>query len=326
MRVLVTGATGFIGRHVVLALSERGYAVRALARPSTDVSNLASLAVEIRRGDVLDETSCLDAAAGCDAVLHLAADYRLWARDPGEIERTNVQGTRNVLRAAARAGAARVVHTSSVVALQPSPVDPEPRPADPATLATAYERSKWQADREVEEAARTGLGVVTVYPTMPLGPGDHRPTPAGQMIVDFILGRLPFYVELRLNAVAVEDVAVGHVLALERGRDGEGYILGGQNVTLGDLLLMLAELTGRPAPRAKVPLGLAWLAAAAEDGIAGRLKGRAPRVSFGSVHMARRTLWVSSDKAVTELGMPQTPLKDALRRAVEWFRVHGYAA
>lgn len=325
VRVLVTGGTGFIGQHVVQALVERGYAVRVLARPTADIAFLEALGVEVFTGDILDDTSCLAAARDCEGVFHLAADYRLWVCNPEEMERTNVGGTRNVLRAAGACGVKRVVYTSSVVTLQPSSTDPEPRPARLEMLATPYERSKWRAEREVEAMARAGLPVVTVYPTMPIGPCDRRPTAGGQMIVDFMRGRLPFYVDFRVNVVAVQDVAIGHVLAFEKGRVGEGYILGHKNVTLGELLQTLAKLTGCKAPRAKIPLGLAWLAALADDCVGSRLGRRPPRVSVGSVHMARRNLWVNCEKAAKELGLPQSPIEAALQQAVAWFQEHGYA-
>lgn len=326
---MITGATGFIGGHVAAELVRRGHRVRALVRPGSDAGGLAALGVEVVRGDVLDGPAVAGAVGGCDAVIHMAADFRLWAPPVAEREiyRTNVEGTRQVLEAARAAGVGQVVYTSTVAVLAPSPDDPEPRPARLTELHGAYERSKWLADGEARRLAAEGLPVTIVYPTMPVGPGDRRPTPAGQMVVDFVRGRLPFYVELRINAAPVEDVALGHVLALERGRPGEGYILGGCNTTLGELLVALARLLGRPQPRARVPVWLAGLAALVDDGLISRVTGRPPRVSRASAAMARRRLWVNSAKAEQELGLPAgewPALESALERAAGWFGEHGY--
>jgi dihydroflavonol-4-reductase len=324
MHVLVTGATGFIGGHVVAELLRRGHHVRALVRAATDPGDLPTLGAEVVRGDVLDRAAVQQAMTGCDGLVHLAADFRLWVPDEQAMARTNVEGTHHVLEAARAAGVTRVVYTSTVAVLDATPDDPEPRLADARLMRGAYERTKWQAEHEARRLEREGLGLCIVYPTWPVGPGDHRPTPAGQLIVDFVRGRLPFYVELRLNAVPVEDVALGHALALEGGRPGAGYVLGGYNVTLGELLAKLARLTGRSAPRARVPVALVHLAALVDEGVVSRLTGHPPRVSRASAAMARRRLWVDSGKAVRELGWPQTSLDAALERAVSWFGAHGY--
>lgn len=343
-RVLVTGATGYIGGHVAAELLRRGYRVRALVRDKTDPGHLLTLGAEVARGNLLDAAAVERAVTGCDAVFHLAADFRLWAPDEQVIYRTNVDGTRQVLAAALAAGVSRVVYTSTIAVLIPpaiepphgtsphtgqmqalaSPGDGEPHLADLADLSSPYDRSKWQAEQEARRLAQQGLPLVTVYPTVPVGPGDRRPTPTGKMIVDRVRGRLPFYVRLPLNVVAVEDVAAGHVLALERGRTGEGYILGGRNMVLGELLAMVDNIVGRRRLRIRVPTKLITLAALFDEGIFSRLTGRPPQVSFASVRMATRCLWFDSRKAVRELGLPQTSVEAALERAVTWFRQEGY--
>ena len=343
-RVLVTGATGFIGGHVAGELLRRGYRVRALVREKSDPGRLPARGAELFRGDILDAAAVERAVAGCDAVLHLAADFRLWAPDEQVIYRTNVDGTRHVLAAALAAGVSRVVYTSTIAVLIPpaieppigaspgtgqvqapaSPAEAEPHLADLADLSGPYDRSKWQAEQEARRLAQQGLPLVTVYPTVPVGPGDRRPTPTGKLIVDRVRGRLPFYVRLPLNVTPVEDVAVGHVLALEQGRTGQGYILGGRNIMLGELLAMVDHVVGRRRFRIQVPTGLAMLAALFDEGVFSRLTGRPPQVSFASVRMANRCLWFDSRKAVQELGLPQTPVEAALERAVAWFRQAGY--
>jgi len=342
--VLVTGATGFIGGHVAAELLRRGYRVRILVRDKTDPGHMVALGAEVARGDLLDVAAVERAVAGCDAVLHLAADYRLWAPDEQIIYRTNVDGTRNVLAAALAAGVSRVVYTSTVAVLRPpaiepprgpspatgqvqasaSPADGEPHLYDLSDLSGPYDRSKWQAEQEAQLLAQQGLPLVTVYPTIPVGPGDRRPTPTGKLIIDRVRGRLPFYVRLPMNVAAVEDVAVGHVLALEHGRIGAGYILGGRNLTLGDLLVMVDQIAGRRRLHVQMPAVLAMLAASVDEGIFSRLTGRPPQVSFASARMATRCLWFDSRKAIQELGFPQTSVEAALERAIAWFHREGY--
>jgi dihydroflavonol-4-reductase len=334
MRTLVTGATGFVGAHLARALVGRGAAVRCLVRPAAPGSRridlLAGLPVEIAPGDLRDAGSLRDAVAGCDVVYHCAADYRLFtpdASDTRDMFASNVTGTDNLLAACAEAGSGRVVYTSSVGALG---LEPGGRPADELTPASldamigAYKRSKYQAERVAEKWAARGLAVVIVNPSTPVGEGDVKPTPTGQMVVDFLLRKFPAYVDTGLNLVDVRDVAAGHLLAAAKGRPGERYILGHRNMTLKEILDALARLTGLPSPRVRVPHWLP-LAAAHVAGAAARLTGRPPRVTPEAVRMSRHRMFFDAGKAVRELGMPQSPIEPALARAVEWFESHGYA-
>jgi dihydroflavonol-4-reductase len=324
---LVTGGTGFIGAHLVRALLARGDVVRCLARPGSRRDNLAGLDVEIVTGDLCDPSSLEAAVAGCDVVFHCAADYRLYARDPGELYAVNVEGTRCVLRAAAEAGASRIVYTSSVGALG---LEPDGRPATEITPVTLermighYKRSKFLGERVAEELASAGAPVVIVNPSTPVGELDIKPTPTGRMIVDFLAGRMPAYVDTGLNLIDVRDVADGHLLAAERGRVGERYILGHRNLSLREILGTLATLTGLEAPRLRVPHWLPAMYATASTALA-RARGVEPRVSIESVRMSRYRMYFDPAKAVRELALPQTPVENALERAVAWFRAKGYA-
>jgi len=326
MRALVTGGTGFIGAHVVRALLERKYKVRTLARPGTDRRNLDGLGVEWAQGDVRDLASVRNAVSGCSHVFHVAALYAFSAR-PREVHEANVDGTRHVLQAAWDAGVERVVHTSSVAALglcAGRPAD-ETTPAGAHTLVGDYKKSKHLAQELALAFARRGLPVVVVNPSFPVGPGDRKPTPTGRVIVDFLNRRLPAYVDTGMNVVAVEDVAIGHVLAAERGRSGECYVLGGENLAMRDFLGLLAEVSGLPAPRVRLPplplVPLAYLNAAWSG-----LTGSVPRLTPDTVRMACHRMFYDPGKAVRELGMPQTPAREALRRAVAWFQENGYVS
>ena len=323
---LVTGGTGFVGTHVVRALLARGRAVRCLVRRESRRDNLEGLAVEVVFGDVTDRASVARALAGIDTLYHCAADYRLWARDREELSRVNVGGTQDVLAAAAEAGVSKVVYTSSVGALgltrAGSPAD-ETTPVVRDEVVGRYKKSKYDAERVAEAWARRGLPVVIVNPSTPVGERDVRPTPTGQMIVDFLNGRLPAYVETGLNVVDVRDVAEGHVLAAERGRVGEKYILGNRNMTLKEILETLSLLTGVPAPRVRLPHALP-LAAAAVATLVANVTGRPPRVSLESVRMSMHRMFFDAAKAVRELKLPQTPVQEALGRAAAWFREKGY--
>jgi dihydroflavonol-4-reductase len=325
---LVTGGTGFIGAHVIRALLDRGRRVRCLVRPGSVRTNLEGLDVEIATGDLKDRASLLAAMRGVKTLYHCAADYRLWAPDPRELFRTNVEGTRNILEVADGAGVERIVYTSSVAAIGMSADD---SPADEQTRIRAgdligpYKQSKYEAECVVREVAYRGAPVVIVNPSTPVGERDVKPTPTGQIIVDFLNRRMPAYVETGMNFIDVRDVAAGHLLAAERGRSGERYILGNRNMSLKELLDTLAGITGFPAPRLKVPHWVPMAYAAAGTAIA-KLTRRAPRIPLDSVRMSRHTMYYDASKAVRELALPQTPVEEALTRAVQWFRENGYVA
>jgi len=327
MDVLVTGATGFVGANVARLLVADGYRVRVLARPASSLRALEGCPVEVVRGDILEPDFVAAALTGCARVFHVAGDYRLWARDPGEIYRNNVDGTRTVLEACARAGVERVVYTSSVGTLG------LPREGGPGTETTPvslddmigpYKRSKFLAERVAEEYAASGLGVVIVNPTNPIGPWEVKPTPTGRMILDYLLGRMFGTLDTGLNLIHVADVAHGHLLAARLGRVGEKYILGCENHSLAEIFRMLERITGIRAPRLRLPHALVFLVALANEGLA-RATGRPPRVPLAGVRMARKHMYFSAEKAVRELGLPQTPVEQALRDAVDWFVAHGYA-
>ncbi|HYM62305.1 MAG TPA: hopanoid-associated sugar epimerase [Thermoanaerobaculia bacterium] len=322
---LVTGGTGFIGAHVVRALLAKGARVRCLVRPAGVRRNLDGLAVDLVEGDLRDGASLFRAMSGIRTVYHCAADYRLWARDPRELYASNVEGTRNVLAAAAKAGVRRIVYTSSVAAIgiaHDGAADEE-TPMHPGDLIGAYKKSKYEAELVARQAADDGLPVVIVNPSTPLGELDVKPTPTGQIIVDFLNGKMPAYVETGLNLVDVRDVAAGHLLAAEKGRIGERYILGNRNATLKELFDVLARISGLRSPRVKLPHWIP-MAFAAVDTTWSKVTGRAPRVPFDSARMARHRMYFESAKAVRELGLPQTPIEQALERAVQWFRDNGY--
>lgn len=325
---LVTGGSGFVGTHVVRALLARGRSVRCLVRPESSRANLADLKVETVEGDLRDAASLSRAMAGIDVLYHCAADYRLSPRAAGEIFASNVSGTENALRAASEAGVARVVYTSSVGALgltpDGSPADEE-TPVAPETLIGAYKRSKHEAERVAREWASRGLPVVIVNPSTPVGERDVKPTPTGKMIVDFLNGRMPAYVDTGLNLVDVRDVAEGHVLAAERGRIGERYILGNRDMSLREILEALASISGRPAPRIRLPHWVPLVAAAGQLAWS-KVSGREPSIPLEGVRLSRHRMYFDSSKAVRELGLPRGDVVHALARAVAWFRANGYAA
>lgn len=328
MSVLVTGGTGFVGANLVRELLKDGHGVRVLVRPSSDRSALEGCDIEFVEGDLLDPPSLRRATAGTRVVYHVAADYRLWARDPEALYRTNVDGTRHILAAAAEAGVQRVVYTSTVGALG-IPKDGRPgaeaTPVSLADMVGPYKRSKFLAERAAEEWAHRGLPVVMVNPSAPVGSWDVKPTPTGQMIVDFLRGKMFASLDTGLNLVHVKDVARGHILAAERGRIGEKYILGNQNLSLAEIFGILGRIAGLPAPRFSIPYPVAWLAAATMEGWA-RVTGGEPRVPLTAVRMAKKRMYFDPSKAVRELGLPQTPVEEALRDAVEWFVARGQAA
>ena len=326
--VLVTGATGFVGSAVARALVARGERVRVLARASSDRTNLKDLDAEVAEGDVRDAPAVRRALEGCGRLFHVAADYRLWARDPEEIVRNNREGVAAVMGAALDAGVDRVVYTSSVATLRITPGAPadETGPLAPEQAVGAYKRSKVVAERLVERmVAEQGLPAVIVSPSTPIGPRDVKPTPTGRVIVEAASGRMPAFVDTGLNLVHVDDVAAGHLLAMDRGRAGERYILGGQDVTLRDLLADIAALTGRKPPTTSLPRGplypLAWAAEAAAQ-----ITGKEPFLTVDALKMSKNKMFFSSAKAERELGYRARSYRDALSDALVWFRAHGRIA
>jgi dihydroflavonol-4-reductase len=319
--VLVTGATGFIGWHVARLLLERGYKVRALARPG---SRVRELDVETVTGDLRDPSSLERAVSGCGLVFHLAADYRLWARHTSDLFQSNVEGTRNLLGAAMRARVDRVVYTSTVgcIGVPVGGVGDESSPVGPEDMTGAYKQSKYEAEQVALEYARSGLPVVIVNPTAPVGDHDFKPTPTGRIILDFLQGRMPAFIDTGLNLVDVRDAAEGHLLACERGKTGERYILGCENLTLEQILRELAAITGRKAPRIRIPYMVAYLTGVVTTAWA-NAGGREPRAPLDAVKMARKKMFVSIGKAQRELGFSPGPVRKALERAVEWFETGG---
>jgi dihydroflavonol-4-reductase len=315
--VLVTGASGFLGWHVARVLLERGYAVRALVRPGSRVNELD---VEVSAGDLRDAASLERAAAGCGLVFHVAADYRLWARNPDDLYRSNVDGTRNLLQAARNAGVERVVYTSTVgsIGIPPGGIGDEDTPVALEDMVGHYKRSKFLAEQVALEFARGGLPVVIVNPTAPVGDHDVKPTPTGQIVLDFLKGGMPAFIDTGLNVVDARDCAQGHLLACEKGRPGERYILGSENLTLAEILGTLARLAGRKAPTVRLPYAVAYAAGALSTAWAG-LTRRPPRIPLEGVRMARKRMWVTHEKARRELGFDPAPAETALARAVEWF-------
>jgi len=327
MDALVTGGTGFVGANLARELLAAGATVRVLARPGGDRRALDGLKVEIVEGDLLDATSLARACSGVGTVYHVAADYRLWAPDPGEILRTNVDGTRAVMAAALKAGVERIVYTSSVATLKlgdEGRVAGETSPLSEHEAIGAYKRSKVAAERLVEGMVKSsGLPAVIVNPSTPIGPRDVRPTPTGRIIVEAASGRMPAFVDTGLNLVHVDDVAAGHVAALERGRIGERYILGGENLSLAQLLSRIASLTGRRPPSIRLPRELIYPLALGAEAIA-RFTRREPFVTVDGLRMAKYKMFFTSAKAQRELGYTSRPIDEALRDALAWFRARGY--
>ncbi len=331
MKALVTGATGFVGFHVAAKLAGKGYNVRALARDENAGLELSSLGVEVVKGDIRDFGSVLEAARGCEEIYHLAADYRLWVPDPDGMYETNVAGTCNVMRAAREVGAGKVVYTSTVGALAPSKKNGQPSKEDtPVSLRDMighYKRSKFLAEREVEKFAQEGLPVVIVNPSTPIGAMDRKPTPTGAMIVSFLNGKVPAYLDTGLNFASVEDVAEGHLLAARQGRVGEKYILGGHNMELRDFYSELSRASGIKAPSVKIPYVPVLIAAYVSEGVSRFLNRKTPpAIPLTGVRMAGKYMYYDSTKAQNELGLPRTPITVAVRQAVEWFTGNGYVS
>ena len=326
MQVLVTGATGFIGGNLARQLSFRGYQVRALVRPGSKTSTIDGTGIEPFSGDILDRPSVAGAIEGCNAVFHCAAIYSFWSPDPSLVHRTNCEGTRIVLEEAQKAGVEKVVFTSTVstIGLPERGLGAEETPLDPGHLVGHYKQSKYQAEQVALKMASRGLPVVVVNPTAPVGPWDVKPTPTGRIVLDFLLGRIPGYLNTGLNVVDVADVAAGHILALEKGLSGQRYILGHRNLSLKELLAVLSRLTGLPSPRWRVPFWAALGAGYVDQLVEGKLLRRSPRIPVEGIKIAQTPMYVTSQKAIVQLGLPQTPVEDALLRAVRWFTEHGY--
>ena len=338
MKVLVTGATGFVGGNLARELCARGYEVRALVRPGSSVLTIKDTSVERVEGDILDRESVRRAAAGCQAVFHCAAAYTFWSKDPQGVRRANVEGTVNVLQCAAAAGVERIVYTSTVSTIgmpKDGGLGDEDTPLTPRALHGHYKQSKFEAEREALRLVQPppygeGLPVVVVNPTAPVGPWDVKPTPTGRIVLDFMRGRIPAYIATGLNLVDVADVSAGHILALERGQIGQRYILGNRNVTLKEMFGMLSRITGRPAPRVRLPYWLVVGGGYVEQAVSGGLRlltngeGREPTIPVEGVMASKKPAWVSSQRAVQELGLPQSPVEGALEQAAGWFAAHGY--
>lgn len=327
MKVFLTGATGFIGGNLVRMLLTDGHEVRALVRADSDQRNVAGLPIELVTGDLDDRQKLAEQILGCDAVFHVAAHYSLWRKDREAIYRANVTGTNNLLAAAKTARVKRFIHTSSVAAIgvpAPGTLGDENTRTTVELLVSDYKKSKFLAEQAALESARDGLDVVVVNPSTPIGAYDVKPTPTGEIILRFLQDRMPAYVHTGLNLIDVEDVARGHILAWQRGRTGERYILGNRNLTLKQMLDMLAAITGKPAPRIAVPHFIPLAVAFVDEVILTRF-GKTPQVSLASVQMSRKAMYYDSYKAVRELGLPQNSIEAAIEKAVQWFQANGYA-
>jgi len=329
MKVFVTGATGFVGSHVAEQLEAMGAEVRVLVRATSRTENLAMLKAERVVGDLRDLESLKKGMAGCEFVFHVAADYRLWTREPKEMYASNVEGTKLIIQAAQETGVRRVIYTSSVATMgfgYNGHIVDEKTPVHLQMMIGDYKKSKFMAEQAAFEMAAAGADVVIVNPSTPIGERDIKPTPTGQIVVDFLKKRFPAYVDTGLNLVDVRDCARGHIEAMERGRRGERYILGGENLTLKQILDKLAAITGLPSPRVKLPYAVAFATGAVDTVFTGYLRRKEPRVTLDAVRMGRKKMYVSSAKAEAELGFKTGSADDGLRRAAEWFRAHGYAS
>ena len=328
MLAFVTGATGFVGSHVARALAAQGADLRLLVRSGSDLRNIQELQAERVMGDLRDAASLKKAVAGCDVVFHVAADYRLWVRDPDEMYRSNVEGTKAILEAARESKVRRMVYTSSVATMgfqSNGHLANEESPVSLANMIGPYKRSKYMAEELAIEAGKSGMDVVVVNPTTPVGERDIKPTPTGRIVVDFLKKKFPAYVDTGLNLVDVAECAQGHIAALEKGRSGERYILGGENLTLKQILDRLADITGLPSPKIEVPYVVALATGVVDQVVTGYIRNREPRATIDAVRMGRKKMFVSSGKAEQDLGWKTVPVDAALRRAVEWFQANGYA-
>lgn len=328
MRVFITGATGFVGAHVARRYAAEGASLRLLTRQTSRLDSLAGLDAETVVGDLREPEKLRTALAGCDALVHVAADYRLWVRDPQQMYAANVDGTRELLRLARETGVQRVVYTSSVATMgfkSDGTIVDEETPVSLAEMIGHYKRSKFLGEREAIKAAHNGQHVMILNPTTPIGPGDAKPTPTGRIIVDFLNRKFPAYVDTGLNLVDVGEVARMHVVALDHGRPGERYILGGENLTLKQILDRMSAITGLPSPTKKVPHAVAMAFAFFDETITGKLLGKEPRATVEAVRMGKKMMFASSQKAEHELGFRLLPIYNSLRSAIEWFVAHGYA-
>jgi len=328
MKVFLTGATGFVGHHVARALAGDGARLRLLVRKTSNLANLEGIKGETHTGDLSDPESLRQALEGFDAVVHVAADYRLWIPDPASMYRANVDGTRELLRMAREAGVPRFVYTSSVATMhfrRDGLVVNEDTPVSLADMVGHYKRSKFLAEQEAIAAARAGQQVIILNPTTPIGPNDAKPTPTGRIFVDFLNRKFPAYMDTGLNLVDVLEVARAHVTALTKGQPGHRYILGGENLTLKQILDKMAAITGIPSPTVEIPFAVAATYAFFEEWITGRIRGREPRATLEEVRMGRKKMYASSAHAQQELGFRLLPVYPAMRAAIEWFRAHGYA-
>ena len=328
MKIFLTGATGFIGHHVARALVADGAKLRLLVRKSSNLGNLEGTTGEMHVGDLSEPESLKPALVGCDAVVHVAADYRLWIPDPAAMYKANVDGTRELLRLAREAKVKRFVYTSSVATMHfrtDGMVINEDTPVSLADMVGHYKRSKFLAEQEAIKAAQSGQRVIILNPTTPIGPNDAKPTPTGRIFVDFLNGKFPAYVDTGLNLVDVSEVARAHVSALAKGQSGHRYILGGENLTLKQILDKMAAITGLKSPTVKIPFAVAATYAFFEEWITGRIRGREPRATLEEVRMGRKKMYASSAHAQQELGFRILPVNPAMKAAIEWFRAHGYA-
>jgi dihydroflavonol-4-reductase len=328
MRIFLTGATGFVGHHVACALAAEGAQLRMLVRKSSNLANLEGISGDTFVGDLAQPESLRSAVSDCDAVVHVAADYRLWIRDPDTMYRANVDGTRDLLKLAREAGVRRVVYTSSVATMHfrtDGIVVNEDTPVSLGDMVGHYKRSKFLAEQQAIAAAEDGQKVMILNPTTPIGAFDAKPTPTGRIFVDFLNRKFPAYVDTGLNLVDVSEVARAHVTALTKGKPGRRYILGGENLTLKQILDKMSAITGIPSPTTKIPFAIAATYAFFEEWITGRMRGKEPRATLEEVRMGRKKMFASSARAQQELGFRILPVYPAMRAAIEWFRANGYA-
>ena len=328
MKVFITGATGFVGGHVARVYAAQGAELRLLTRSTSNLAGIEGIGGETVVGDLRQAETLRSALSGCDALVHVAADYRLWVPDPSEMYSANVDGTRELLRIAREVGVSKVVYTSSVATMgfdREGTIVDENTPVSSADMIGPYKRSKFMAEQEAIAAARAGQHVMILNPTTPIGSGDAKPTPTGRIIVDFLNNNFPAYVDTGLNLVDVNEVARMHIVALERGTPGERYILGGENLTLKQILDRMSAITGLPSPKRKVPHAMAMAFAFFDENITGKLRGKEPRATVEAVRMGKKVMFAASAKAERELGFKVLPVYPALRAAVEWFLAHGYA-